>query len=495
MTDGPILSEPPAVSQTEGPAESRPAPRAGNAGMLLLPIRWLINSAALAVGDVLSLLLALGCGQLLRWMIGEEPRIPAWFWLVVGMWIAVALGVRLLPGWGLGVVRELRRIALLLPAVFTTALSFLYFSRMRGQLTRIELGTTFLVALFTLPFIRSKTKHVLIQLRLWGMLTVVYGTPASAARILAALHREPGLGYVPIAVADPDPARAGQVVDGLPVKHECDPSLSRATVAIIAAPPGEGGLLQHSVVGSLSRYRHVLVIPDLVESPTLWVEPRDLGGILGLEIAQNLADPWGRALKRLFELGLVLLFLPLWAPTVFFLALLIRLIDRHPPFFGQDRKGRSGVAFRMWKLRTMVTDGGEILKKRLEEDEEARLAWSERFKLADDPRMTRLGRMLRRASLDELPQLWNVLKGQMSLVGPRPLPDYHYERISARARTLREGVRPGMTGLWQVAGRGDNGLESLADNDAYYVRNWSIWFDLVIMVRTWRAVMSRTGAY
>ena len=135
------------------------------------------------------------------------------------------------------------------------------------------------------------------------------------------------------------------------------------------------------------------------------------------------------------------------------------------------------------------------LELALASDDQARQEWDSQLKLRHDPRVTRLGRVLRRWSLDELPQLVNVLRGDMSLVGPRPLVADEQRRVPGPARTLRESVRPGITGLWQVSGRSDTGLEGLVYHDTYYVRNWSIWLDLVIMVRTWRAILGGSGAY
>jgi lipopolysaccharide/colanic/teichoic acid biosynthesis glycosyltransferase len=136
-----------------------------------------------------------------------------------------------------------------------------------------------------------------------------------------------------------------------------------------------------------------------------------------------------------------------------------------------------------------------ILQKRLRDDPEMRAEWEANFKLRNDPRITLIGRLLRRTSLDELPQFINILRGEMSLVGPRPLPRYHHDELPDRARELRERARPGMTGLWQVSGRSEAGHAGMPKWDTYYVRNWSVWLDIVIFVRTVRTVVSAKGAY
>ena len=148
----------------------------------------------------------------------------------------------------------------------------------------------------------------------------------------------------------------------------------------------------------------------------------------------------------------------------------------------------------MWKFRTMVKNAQEVLEKKLTQDPKLKSEWEESFKLRRDPRITWIGKFLRRTSIDELPQLFNVLRGEMSLVGPRPVPSYHNEELTEKVRKLRDHVRPGMTGLWQVSGRSELGNAGMLRWDPYYVRNWSIWLDVVILIRTFRAVVFRRGA-
>ena len=143
----------------------------------------------------------------------------------------------------------------------------------------------------------------------------------------------------------------------------------------------------------------------------------------------------------------------------------------------------------------MVPDADAVLETALAADPALREEWDAHFKLEADPRITRVGRVLRRTSLDELPQLFNVLRGDMSLVGPRPLPQYHHDELPERVRALRERVRPGITGLWQVSGRSDSGTLGMERWDPYYVRNWSLWLDAVILVRTLKVVARGSGAY
>lgn len=199
-------------------------------------------------------------------------------------------------------------------------------------------------------------------------------------------------------------------------------------------------------------------------------------------------------LKRLADIFLALLLLVVLAPLLVGLACWIKLDSPGPVFFRQKRLGKDGKPFAMLKFRTMAVNGHQLLQTHLTENPAARLSWEQFQKLMDDPRLTRAGRVLRRLSLDELPQLWNVLRGEMSIVGPRPcLPeqkDFYCENFCWYA-----AVRPGMTGLWQVSGRNCLSFAERVRLDVQYVREWSLWADVRILALTFGAVLRRDGAF
>lgn len=211
--------------------------------------------------------------------------------------------------------------------------------------------------------------------------------------------------------------------------------------------------------------------------------------------SSHLQRPLATGSKRALDFGAVLLSSPLWLPLCLLLALLIWLEDRHTPLFVQQRVGQGGRLFPTYKFRTMVPHAEDVLRRRLAEDPELLAEWLANFKLRQDPRITRAGRVMRKLSLDELPQLLNVLLGQMSLVGPRPLPGYHHSRLSSQTQYLRELMRPGMTGLWQVSGRSEAGNAGMERWDPHYVTNWSLMLDLSVLLRTVRVVLFGSGAY
>jgi len=162
----------------------------------------------------------------------------------------------------------------------------------------------------------------------------------------------------------------------------------------------------------------------------------------------------------------------------------------------QEREGLRGRRIRVWKIRTMVPNAEAVLDRYLAENEDATAEWASHMKLRNDPRVVPgVGRLLRRLSIDEFPQLWNVLKGEMSLVGPRPFPHYHLEQFPEDFRNLRRQVIPGMTGLWQITCRSEGDLREQEQTDSYYIRNWSLWLDLWVLLRTAGVVLNGRGAY
>ena len=181
-------------------------------------------------------------------------------------------------------------------------------------------------------------------------------------------------------------------------------------------------------------------------------------------------------------------------PWVALISAFIKLSSRGPVFYGQLRIGEGGQAFRAWKFRTMVENADEQLAHCLEANPELQVEWAATHKLRRDPRVTRIGRFLRQTSLDELPQVWNVLWGEMSLVGPRPIVPEEVVKYGEEF-DLYLKVRPGLTGLWQVSGRSDTTYSGRVAMDVHYVRNWSVWLDVYLLAKTVGVVLRRQGAY
>ncbi|HAJ7641928.1 TPA: exopolysaccharide biosynthesis polyprenyl glycosylphosphotransferase, partial [Escherichia coli] len=210
-------------------------------------------------------------------------------------------------------------------------------------------------------------------------------------------------------------------------------------------------------------------------------------------VQQNLAKWSSRTLKRLFDIIASIAIIILLSPVLLYISRLVKK-DGGPAIYGHERIGQDGKPFKCLKFRSMVTNSKDVLNELLQNDPEAKREWDTTFKLKNDPRITKIGAVLRRTSLDELPQLFNVLKGEMSLVGPRPIITAELERYNEEVDYYLLS-KPGMTGLWQVSGRSDVDYETRVYLDAWYVKNWSMWNDIAILFKTVGVVLKKDGAY
>ena len=202
----------------------------------------------------------------------------------------------------------------------------------------------------------------------------------------------------------------------------------------------------------------------------------------------------GRCVKRGMDLSIAAVGGLLILPLIGLICSLIKITSTGPIFYSQRRLGFGARHFQAWKFRTMVVNADEVLQDHLDTNVQLREEWARDHKLKNDPRVTWVGRWLRKTSLDELPQIWNVVLGQMSLVGPRPIVDAEVEKYGETFERYRRVV-PGITGLWQISGRNNTTYQERVDLDSYYVRNWSPWLDLYILIRTIKVVLLREGAY
>jgi len=337
----------------------------------------------------------------------------------------------------------------------------------------------------------------LVKRKRWGMPVVILGAGDTGRALVQTLLQQPQLGLRPVALLDNRPASWNRTVEHVPVIGPLGlaPDFEqRAEAAIVVladiAKEDAGTILQEL------NFPRLIVIPDLAGVASLWVTARDLGGSLGFEIKKNLMIRRNHVLKTVMDRAIALPLFLASLPVMLLATVWIKLGSRGPAFYRQQREGVGGETLAVWKLRTMRVDGESLLEDWFRIHPEDREHWNLHFKLQRDPRILPvIGRLLRRTSLDELPQLWSVLNGKMSLVGPRPLPDYHLEQFPREFRTLRTRVLPGLTGLWQVSARSDGDLKVQEALDTYYIRNWSPWVELYIVARTVAAVVRGRGAY
>jgi Undecaprenyl-phosphate galactose phosphotransferase WbaP len=241
-------------------------------------------------------------------------------------------------------------------------------------------------------------------------------------------------------------------------------------------------------------FPHLILIPD---TDFIWKEgtyTRDLMGILGIQVRNNLLDSGSRIAKRTIDLASSTLLTLFLLPLMAIISILIVVESGFPVFYFQKRLGHGGRTFHMWKFRTMMQNSAALLDHHLASNSELQKEWAEYQKLRVDPRVTRVGRVLRKTSLDELPQLWNIIKGEMSLVGPRPIVKSEVSKYHA-AYSAYVKTTPGLTGLWQVSGRNRTTYPERVAYDTYYVRNWSVWMDIYLLAKTVGAVLTGDGAY
>jgi undecaprenyl-phosphate galactose phosphotransferase len=357
-----------------------------------------------------------------------------------------------------------------------------------------------LSTLVVLPFVHYQTKRLLLRAGVWGKRVLILGAGETGVHVYERILANPTLGYTPVAFVDDDRQRIGQQQSGLSVRGPLSsiPDLVRelavrdVLVAMPRLPPEQ---LLHVISTCEGHVESIRVVPDMFGVASVGVETEDLDGVLLLHMRWNLAKPWNQALKRAFDLIVATVAGVLLAPLLAIVALAVRLDSPGPALFLQQRIGRGRQLFPCVKFRTMYVDNEERLRAYLAQHPESRADWERFAKLKSfDPRVTPVGRVLRRISLDEVPQLVNVFRKEMSLVGPRPYLPSETDRMGHLAETILK-ASPGATGLWQVSGRNRLTFEQRLRLDEYYVRNWSLWMDVVVLMKTVGAVIRRDGAY
>jgi len=254
----------------------------------------------------------------------------------------------------------------------------------------------------------------------------------------------------------------------------------------------------HKIVENEIQKRHeVIYIPMLNDYNLTQSQIYELSNThTNLVVFKNrLKSPYRRFVQQLFNYALALISLPILLPLVTIFAILIKQESPGPIFFAHNRVGRDGKNIPTLKFRSMYSDAKERLEELLDTNEEIRQEWEKNFKLKNDPRVTKIGAFLRKTSLDELPQIFNVLKGEMNFVGPRPVIQKELDQYYKEDKKYYFMVKPGITGLWQVSGRSETDYDFRVNTDKWYVSNWSLWLDIVILFKTIKVVLFRDGAY
>jgi exopolysaccharide biosynthesis polyprenyl glycosylphosphotransferase len=323
--------------------------------------------------------------------------------------------------------------------------------------------------LVLVPLGRSLSRKIGSKFHWWRQPTLIVGSDASAMRIAYWLEDAPELGLRPILAREAS-------------RYE---HTHPSRVIIVPTP----GVFNDDLLWQFPRAA-ILSTDDVFRATTA---PDRIAALSSIKTQNRLLNPFNRILKRSMDLLVATCVLFLTLPLMLLIVILLKFSDRGPVFYGHQRFGRNGKAFKIWKFRTMHVDAEQVLAKHLQNDPELRKEWEANKKLLRDPRVHPVGRLLRKTSLDELPQLWNIIVGEMSLVGPRPILMEEREQYSD-VFPLYALVRPGITGLWQVSGRNNTVYSDRLGYCRYYVLNWSIWLDMLILSRTIKTALLCEGA-
>ena len=466
-----------------------------------------LSKLALLLGDALAFALAFGLatwltltvqGALLQtWLQGQNSeRFVAWGGICM-------LGLLLLlmsyqhysdrrPFWD-----ELGDFLKLTGSLALIDLSLIAMTR--WEASRLWWAFSWPIALVMIVLMRGVTRMVLKQLDLWVRPTIIVGVGSNASDAALALRSQPELGLRVLGFVDAGGCETDPATDTVP-------RYPRVQMEQVAAQPGIQWViaLEHAQsdlreywLRSLAQWgaTDISVIPAMRGVP---LHGTDMSHFFSHEVAllrmRNNLRRWpARLTKRIFDTLAAGTLLILLSPIMITVAFLIRR-DGGSAMFAHPRVGKNGRIFNCYKFRSMVVDAEQQLERLLQDHPGLSVQWKSERKLKNDPRVSAIGHFLRRSSLDELPQLINVIRGEMSLVGPRPVVRTELKRYGHDAGYYLM-VRPGMTGLWQVSGRSDVDYDKRVYLDTWYVKNWSIWYDLVILAKTCRVVLRRQGAY
>ena len=383
----------------------------------------------------------------------------------------------------------------------TVALVFvLYVAQITARTSR------FFVLLFAglvfifMAILRYATKKYLVKKQLLQIPVLIIGAGKTAELLAQSIKNDVGMGYRIVGLLEDNKVQPG-ILEQFPVLGkfaEAEAVIQKTGVkrVFIAAPGLKDEKLGMLIYRIQPLVENIGVIPNFVGIPTGGLEIESLFNekLVVLRLKNNLARPLNRMLKTVFDYTLTLLGTIAISPILLFIAIWIYKDSPGPVIFKHIRIGKDGKPFPCYKFRSMCVDAKDKLAELLANDPAAREEWERDFKLKNDPRITKSGAFLRKTSLDELPQIFNVLKGEMSLVGPRPIIQEELERYGEYVGDYLM-VKPGITGMWQVSGRSDIEYHERVLLDSWYVRNWSVWIDIVMLFKTFAVVAMRKGAY
>lgn len=388
-------------------------------------------------------------------------------------------------------------------------ISMLFFLGQRGiDYSRFIFFLSWILSLITIPCFHLITRHVFKKSSWWGYPVVLMGPQKQVTLLAQQLRQMPQLGFhtqnLFFTSAEEVPSGLSTGLETgylLPGGIEANEKIVRDHLRTASRPlavlalDGLSRDEQQNLFHLASRcFKRIIILPEDMVGIRLSLSIAVFCTRLAFSLRQNLLDPYRLHMKRLLDLLIILIGLVPLVPVILLIMCAVFISDPGPVFYRQKRVGQHGQAIRVWKFRTMVKNADTVLETYLQADPKQREEWRQDHKLKQDPRITRVGHFLRKYSLDELPQLFNVLMNEMSLVGPRPIVEAEIPKYGA-AYEIYTMVKPGITGLWQVSGRNNTTYGTRVTLDEYYIANWSVWQDIYIILRTIPAAIFGRGAY
>ncbi len=444
---------------------------------------------AFVTADAVALLAAYTATVLIRGAVAGETLWPQYlhllpFLAVVPLLIHV---MDLYPGVLLNPIEEFRSLSIAIAAGMSFVVVATFLVKTANAYSRVIFVAVIPFAIGFDLGARWLVRRICPRASWWGIPTVLVGPIDEAEMIHRMIEANPSTGIRVVAVIHADRCRLPLCLQEFGVPSD-------TPYALVIVPSGVGPKWLRDVERLIWGCRKIIVIPQSMGLLWSGMHIRDCCGTVGLAVRRHLLRRWSRVTKRTMDVVLAVGGGALILPWVAIISLLVKLSSRGRVFYGQERIGEGGRAFRAWKFRTMVENADVLLEQYLESNADLRREWAVNHKLKADPRITKIGRFLRQTSLDELPQIWNVIWGEMSLVGPRPIVYEEAEKYGEEFDLYRK-VRPGITGLWQVSGRSDTTYEGRVAMDVNYVRNWSVWLDIYLLAKTAGVVLRKQGAY
>ena len=457
----------------------------------------------LVFADLLALASASAAATVF-WSAAQPLADPAAFVRLWPLLLAIPVGFALAglyPAAGLSPVEENRRTTLAVSAVFGLVIAALFFAREVQSASRGIFVIAWLLSVFAVPLMRSTVRSLFGRRAWWGLPAVVLGAGRTGRAVVMQLGQGATRDLTVVGCLDDDLEKNATAVGGVPVLGRLSdaPEVQKVwnvSFGIVAMPGLPPERLARVVREHAHVFPHLVVIPNVFGLSSIGVGTREIGSFVGLYNKQNLLHAPNMVFKRVLDLVLLVPIAIIAVPLLVLAALAVELVSPGNPFYTQRREGRNGRPILVWKLRTMRNHADEYLERYLDGHPDARTEWERHFKLTDDPRVLPVvGKFLRRSSIDELPQLLNILLGQMSFVGPRPFPYYHLAQFEEGFRRMRTKAVPGLTGYWQVMSRSSGDLVAQQELDTYYIANWSLWMDIYLLFKTPLAVLFGKGAY